>query len=228
MKIMKKLCLTLTLIAAFTAFAPLCAFASFSLPSVSTDCLDGSTYVFDMTPISNDKSTELCPKQSLWTYNKIVSSDVVSTDINENGDMFEQSGTLVAAWGPFTGFSSIADSFGRIKLNISASTDKKLIDMHIENMYLYFVVKSGDSSIDVTGAWLTKILHRSGDYNLDVSMDYIDVPSSDVTSEDWNTNTVYMYMVKASDGDSGGSGCNAGFGALALIAAVPLFWRKRK
>ena len=95
-------------------------------------------------------------------------------------------------------------------------------------MYLYFVVKSGDISIDVTGARLTNVLHRSGDYNLDVSMDYIDVPSSDVTSEDWNTNTVYMYMVKASDSDSSGSSCNVGFGALALIAAIPMFWRKKR
>ena len=228
MKITKKLCLTLTLAAAFTAFAPICAFASFSLPSTSADCLAGDTYVFDMTPISTDKKTELCGKQSLWTYTNLVSSDVVSTDMNTNGDMFDAGGTLVAAWGPFTGFSSIADSFGRIKLNISALTDTKLIDMHIENMYLYFVVKSGDISIDVTGARLTNVLHRSGDYNLDVSMDYIDVPSSDVTSEDWNTNTVYMYMVKASDSDSSGSSCNVGFGALALIAAIPMFWRKKR
>ena len=43
-----------------------------------------------------------------------------------------------------------------------------------------------------------------------------------------NVKTVAPSGTSGSTGGGGGGGCSAGFGALALLAAVPLFFRRKK
>jgi Synergist-CTERM protein sorting domain-containing protein len=93
-------------------------------------------------------------------------------------------------------------------------------------MYLYFLTtdSSGNNINVVAKGWFNDFLVTSGsDY------DYFDV-SGAIQLSDWNTQNLYVFMVRDDrDNDWGsGSGCNAGFGALALLAVIPLILRKKK
>jgi Synergist-CTERM protein sorting domain-containing protein len=219
----KKLSVVFILAALLTAATSACAFASMSLPRSANDCLDGASYKLDLAPLSSDNTTELyISNTELWSYGSIRS------EIGQNAlDQIDNwDATLVGVWGPFEKTTGYDEAVRRIKLDASQATVNKMENWNTKRLYLYFITtdNSGNNINVVAKGWFDDFLITSGsDY------DYFDV-SGAIQLSDWNTQNLYVFMVRDDrDNDWGsGSGCNTGFGALALLAVIPLILRKKK
>lgn len=220
----KKLSVVFILATLLTAVTSACAFASMSLPRSANDCLDGTSYKLDFAPLSSDNTTELYVSNTeLWSYGSIRS------EIGQNAldQIANWDATLVGVWGPFEKTTGYDEAVRRIKLDASQATVNRIDDDWGRNrMYLYFfTTDSSGNNINVVaeGRFNDFLVTDGSDY------DYLDV-SGAIQLSDWNTQNLYVFMVRDDrDNDWGsGSGCNAGFGALALLAVIPLILRKKK
>jgi Synergist-CTERM protein sorting domain-containing protein len=223
----KKLSVVFILAALLTAATSACAFASMSLPRSANDCLDSAFYKLDLAPLSSDNTTELYVSNTeLWSY------DNIRSEIGQNAlDQIDNwDATLVGVWGPFEKTTGYDEAVRRIKLDASQATIDKITDWGRNRMYLYFFTtdSSGNDINVVAKGWFNDFLVTGGsDY------DYFDV-SNAIKLSDWNTQNLYVFMVRDDRDNSwdddfgGGSGCNAGFGAFALLAVIPLILRKKK
>lgn len=221
----KKFLVTFFLAALLITAVSACAFASMSLPRSANDCLDGAYYKLDLIPLSSDNTTELSVSNTeLWDYDDIRSL-ITQNTLNQIADW---DATLVGVWGPFEKATGYDEAVRRIKLNASQATVNKMEDWGTKRLYLYFITIDSRGNVNVVAKdWFDNLMESTGTSYSDY--DYLDVTNM-LGLSDWNTQNLYIFMVRDDrDDDWGsGSGCNAGFSALVLLALIPLMLKKKK